>query len=123
MPCTYALKKSGDCLLAEIEGTAASAEELFEFDQAILEEAKKLGIRKMLRDVRRVDFDRLFYDDVISLMEKRLELTNRNDRLVVAVVVSNERLGKMFETVARTRSFNLRSFLNYDEALSWLKDR
>lgn len=123
MPCYFVLKTDEDNLIATIEGSVSSIDELFAFDQDILEEAKKLGLRKMLRDVRKVNFRNIFYDDVISFMEKRLSLTDRSKRFVVAIVVGDQdrELGKMFETAARTRSFTLQSFLDYDEAIAWLK--
>ena len=123
MSCVYTLKTEGDCLLAEIEGTVSSIHDLFDFDQAILKEAERLGLRKMLRDVRKVAFENLYYDDVISFMEKRLALADRSKRLVIAAVLSSKdrELGKMIEAAAITRSFNLKTFLDYDEALAWLE--
>ena len=124
MSCSYQLKTDEDCLLAEIEGTASSVDEIFQFDQAIIKEAEKLGLRKMLRDVRRVRFENVFFHDVLAFMEKRLDMTDRTKRLKVAAVYSQEdwQLGTMFETAAATSSFHYKSFLDIDEALVWLKE-
>ena len=122
MTCTYTLTIDQDCLLADIRGTASSLSDIFEFDQAILDEGKRLGIRKMLRDVRQVTFENISPLEVTAFMEQRLALTERSLRIQIAVVYNeaNWDLGKMFETAAINRSFHCRSFLDYAEALRWL---
>jgi hypothetical protein len=90
----------------------------------IVEECRKQNIDRVLVDVRELEGHLSIFE---SFMIPAKLFPRLKDRYVInkAVIVDTEKNREriqFFESVARARDFNLRSFLDFDKARAWISE-
>lgn len=121
MEYEYTLTVDADILIAQSKGIISSIAVLVEFNQRAFKEARKRGIRKILRDHRKTRWT-LDFHDVVLFSDIMMAIPEHSQRSKNVTVFSQSDcfVGRMFETAAINRSLNYRPFVDYEKAVNWL---
>lgn len=113
--------RNEDHILARLTGertrdTVSSA------GRIILDSCREHQVEKVLVDVRKLEGRLSVFDSLMLIMEEFPRLQQARVLKKAAIVDSVKRLERIsfFESIARRRGFNIRTFTSMDSARDWL---
>lgn len=120
MAIDHQIESKNELLHVVAHGKDDNLEDAMNYGMAVIQAAKENSSKKILCDERNLVYN-ISVIDTYQLAETASRYASKIQQIAIVSNPKNSKDGKFYETVASNRGLRIKMFLDYNEAIEWLK--